>query len=526
MIDSISVKNYKAFQEASLRLKPITVLLGANSVGKSSILQLFLLLKQTATFGSQTDKCPFKMYGPFVNMGATENLFHNKNVKSVLEISIALKNSDLQKKFTNLFGEFTRSISTIPYMFPIKGMLEIRLSEKQMPKDRIEFRQHTKDIFDVLEKERMEDYRSTLGYLFSTNTCIAASDIQALSYYSILSTYDFLNAIKISRKESAVFTVTFSFFQKSGRLYIGGFKLLYKDKVVFYIDSQNDFFVYSDYCDFTTEDIQIIERRFNRSTFLFGCIGEKKGSEEQETTLSNYLIHIASLTLNTLKGDFHPNVIQHVKPLRANPQRYYVIDDEKLTPYASALDGDRVIEILRDNEGILNLVNSWLKKYDLSIGIEQSEDDVIHHIKIVQNGVALDITDVGFGISQLLPILVQAYVTPKKGVTIIEQPEIHLHPQMQADVADLFRLTSNSEKPFIIETHSEYLLRRIRRRVAIGEMSSDDVAIYLFKGKTKDRDYTEVEFLDMTSTGLFEWPSDFYGGELNKDIVDFIAAQS
>ena len=160
----------------------------------------------------------------------------------------------------------------------------------------------------------------------------------------------------------------------------------------------------------------------------------------------------------------------------------------------------------------------------MSIKIVQSED-VIHHIKIVQNDVELDIPDVGFGISQILPILVQAYCSPKNTITIIEQPEIHLHPILQADVADLLRKSASIDKSIIIETHSEYFLRRIRRRVATKEMSSNDVSIYLLHGKTQERDYTEMEHLDVSDTGVFKWPSDYYDGELYNDVVDFIAAQ-
>lgn len=122
MVTSISVKNYKAFRDATLQIKPLTVLLGANSVGKSSMLQLLLLLKQTSTFGSVSDKVPLKMYGPFVNMGTTDNLFHNKDNKSILEFSISFKNASLQMGLNNLYQDYVQTVSTIPYLFPIKAL--------------------------------------------------------------------------------------------------------------------------------------------------------------------------------------------------------------------------------------------------------------------------------------------------------------------------------------------------------------------------------------------------------------------
>ncbi|RYZ75918.1 MAG: hypothetical protein EOP04_32710, partial [Proteobacteria bacterium] len=92
----------------------------------------------------------------------------------------------------------------------------------------------------------------------------------------------------------------------------------------------------------------------------------------------------------------------------------------------------------------------------------------------------LDIADVGFGISQILPVIVQCFLSKTNSFTVIEQPEIHLHPKMQADLTDLFIevLGDEKDKCLIVETHSEYLLNRLRLRIAQGKISRDDVAIY------------------------------------------------
>ena len=66
------------------------------------------------------------------------------------------------------------------------------------------------------------------------------------------------------------------------------------------------------------------------------------------------------------------------------------------------------------------------------------EEEIIHKLKIIQNGLSLDITDVGFGVSQVLPVIVQGFFAKSGSLTLIEQPEVHLHPRMQADLGDLF----------------------------------------------------------------------------------------
>ena len=195
MITSISVKNYKAFKDATLNIKPLTVLLGANSVGKSSMLQLLLLLKQTSTFGSPSDKVPLKMYGPFVNMGTTDNLFHNKDSRSILEFSISFKNSSLQIGLNRLYQDYVQTVATIPYLFPIKALLEMRGLDRLRDINREDFYDFTKKIFEILEKNKVGDYKQTLSYMLSGNSLIARDDISLSSFDSIMATYDLLSLV-------------------------------------------------------------------------------------------------------------------------------------------------------------------------------------------------------------------------------------------------------------------------------------------------------------------------------------------
>ena len=521
MIESVSVKNYKAFESAHIDIKPITVFLGANNVGKSSMLQLLLLLKQTATLGPSSERCPLRMYGPFVNMGSIENLFHNKNGKLPLEFSISFKNKQLQRKVLFLYKDFVQTVVRIPYLLPLKGLNDLR-DEKIDVDDRGSFNRYIRSIFMVLEKNSVEQYKDTLGFLLSRNTKIAFRDINEISVEGFMKTYDYLSALKKALEEG-IYTVKYTLGIRKQSLLIIGFSILTSENCILKINAENDAYLKSDFCPFDVEEGQIMSKRFIRNTSVFDCV-QCDNQSDQDKTITNYIAYTASLFFDFLKSEFSAESINHVKPLRANPKRYYVIDDEMITPYSPALDGDGVIKILRDNKTIRDSINEWLKRYNLSLKIEKSED-VIHHIKIVQGELELDIPDVGFGISQMLPILVQILYSRKKSVTIVEQPEIHLHPIMQADIADCIRMASTEEKKFVIETHSEYFLRRIRRRVAKGDIPQHQVAIFLFKGKTREKDCTEVSKLVVSETGAFDWPEDYYGGELYNDLVEYIAAQ-
>ena len=89
------------------------------------------------------------------------------------------------------------------------------------------------------------------------------------------------------------------------------------------------------------------------------------------------------------------------------------------------------------------------------------------------------LTDVGFGVSQVLPALVLLYYVPEGSTVLMEQPEIHLHPSVQSGLADvMLNVAEVRNVQIIVESHSEHLMRRLQRRVAEEEASSDDVKLY------------------------------------------------
>lgn len=129
------------------------------------------------------------------------------------------------------------------------------------------------------------------------------------------------------------------------------------------------------------------------------------------------------------------------------------------------------------------------------------------------------ITDVGFGISQVLPALVQAFYCPPHSTVWMEQPEIHLHPQVQAELADVFISATQAREggkardvQLIVESHSEHFLNRLQRRVAEGQVKPEDVAVYFCR---RAGSVTELEPLRLNMFGEIEnWPENFFGDEM------------
>jgi predicted ATPase len=132
----------------------------------------------------------------------------------------------------------------------------------------------------------------------------------------------------------------------------------------------------------------------------------------------------------------------------------------------------------------------------------------------------VDLPDVGFGVSQVLPVVVQCFYAPAGSILFIEQPELHLHPRAQSHLADLFIdvLVSREDGKerniqLIVETHSEHFLHRLQRRIAEADpdrpISSDKVAAY-FAHTTGTESKLEPLKLDMFGN-IENWPKNFFG---------------
>jgi predicted ATPase len=135
----------------------------------------------------------------------------------------------------------------------------------------------------------------------------------------------------------------------------------------------------------------------------------------------------------------------------------------------------------------------------------------------------VDLPDVGFGISQVLPVLVQCFYAPADSILFIEQPELHLHPKAQSNLADLFIDVLSSRvdgRPrniqLVIETHSEHFLHRLQRRIAENDpdrsITPDHVAAYFAHTAGAD---SSLEPLQIDLFGnITNWPENFFGDSM------------
>lgn len=120
------------------------------------------------------------------------------------------------------------------------------------------------------------------------------------------------------------------------------------------------------------------------------------------------------------------------------------------------------------------------------------------------------LTDVGFGVSQILPVLVLLFYVPEGSTVILEQPEIHLHPAVQAGLADVFIDAIKRRKvQIILESHSEHLLQRLQRRIAEEVINQEEIKLYFTSIEEGRSKLTTLELDEYGNIG--NWPKGFFG---------------
>ena len=127
-----------------------------------------------------------------------------------------------------------------------------------------------------------------------------------------------------------------------------------------------------------------------------------------------------------------------------------------------------------------------------------------------QTGDDRDPTAVGVGVSQVLPVIVLCLLARPGELILLEQPELHLHPAPQQIMGDFLLGIAESGRQLIVETHSEYLINRLRLRIAEDEYGSVAELIRIWYAK-RDDGRTRFELLDPNRFGSFdEWPEGFF----------------
>ncbi|MBF0370704.1 MAG: AAA family ATPase [Magnetococcales bacterium] len=172
--------------------------------------------------------------------------------------------------------------------------------------------------------------------------------------------------------------------------------------------------------------------------------------------------------------------IEHLGPLRAPIQRFY---DHFQTVQPLGFHGSGAISRLIGDQDLQERVSSWFEKHMEGWRFSLSSSGAVAEPSLSRGGVGINMAMAGEGMQHVLPVVTQQLerqISTQDGfLDLLEEPEMHLHPAAHAPLGDLLMATAKTGRgQVVVETHSENLLLRIRRRIAEGNMDPDDVGLY------------------------------------------------
>lgn len=570
MLREYHLENFKAFAgPETIPIRPITLIYGPNSSGKSSILQSLLLLKQTLEEADSST--PLLPKGKLVDLGNYREFIHRHEVSREFSFKVLFSpdffssNSKqmlpywlhqgwfpmgLKVRFT--CEEEARSVSFFQVdifvgdeSLPVISYNTVRFPDEQMMTLTKIYPKHEywrEWWIGVKRYIRQELDRGEVESVFHKN------DLEYEPFTDFrqdLENYPLEKALEDLQEESWLSPIDYRTFLPVGKRaeFLGSKRLEQLIQKATALDAASPE-IKCELLEQLSKQIEQLERR-KQSNQGFSSIDPQEGSPEESpfvVDLNYYSINaprreqafswdrLNMLPLTSHVCSVFRHLVEdmiHLGPLRNYPERHYVFGGD--ISEGVGRSGERMPDILFKNPELVNLVNAELDRlgfgYELKMSTLRDEDSNhsnVFALRVVdkQTDVSANVQDIGFGFSQVLPIIVQSLLSQNKTL-LIEQPEIHLHPALQAELGDLFIKSALGEQKntFILETHSEHLLLRIMRRMretangtlpaGIPPVRPEDVAVLYVE---RDEQQSIVREMPLNERGelVKAWPGGFF----------------
>jgi len=473
MLHSVELQNFKAFRNLNnLPIKPITVLCGTNSCGKSTILQSILLAKQTSE--SKQRGQTLQLNGRFVRLGTFENLVFEKSSNNRVTIGLSFQmKRDQQKR-------------SMPSGYRNNYLVEDVFSEKDLK---------------ISPAEYYINYRIGLSLAKRRSPITHVKPIV-------------INSLELSAKIKTPGGDTFEG---------AGLSLTLKERDIYQLEWSN----------FKGRRANksgraIIKTKFN-NLFPNNLHVVNKPRKESRIPGVDFTVFAYQDFLETMFSS-----ISYIGPLREEPSRRYVYENEVLeignkgenSAFICLTESDKRIKncyffdkvtdtFSKSDESVklIDALQQWLDLLGIT-GFKPRTNSEIISLDLESNSSSkhtrVSIADVGFGVSQILPIILEGLRMPVGGTLLLEQPEIHLHPNLQMQLADYLISLALAKKYAIVETHSDHIINRLVRRIVEDTTLNleDLIGIYFIKPSEKGSVFEEVH-VDPDS-GIVNWPNDFF----------------
>lgn len=553
-IGSWSVADFKSLGAATLRLPRLTVLAGANSSGKSSVLQSMLLLAQSMTRGGR-----IVMNGQLVRLGEPSHVI--REGQSAVEFRFEVTHGGLAATAEPpRAAKFNVAVSLVPAddgtsMSPSSfevidayGKLIVSATSERMRAADIEAFSHSFSNQDLsflklkIIDGRKAPNRMYVGFVGLVPMLLARHIDPGVIRRQLGALLD--NILATERLNIDVASELTQLVSKKKFFKEFGIEKTPPGNSSRQAQSMSALWTMRDFNALEPEVLKTLVGRFveGRAEHEWAVIGPGLsffGHPQRmrhyyfdggaiETTLAEE--HATSLTYMGAFAsalEIFGNRIQYLGPLRDEPRVVQGAWDERVPALPVGIRGELTAEILtRERNSKINFqdwdgtprvaalpdaVALWCEYFGIGDKIEVHDHGKLGRgVELQVDGFSRDLTQIGVGASQLLPILVASLAAEASTIILIEQPELHLHPSVQSRLADFF-LFARPDVRFIVETHSEYLVTRIRRRIA-EEVTTPSHVEVMFAERVGGA--TQVRSLSLTAGGDFdEWPDGFFDAQ-------------
>jgi hypothetical protein len=546
MLTAIELENFKAFGERNrIELAPITLIFGENSAGKSSILQALNLLKQTRESRDKGVLILPRTEGGIVELGSFQELVFDHDLTRNVSVRLDFLPEQV---FRRRLSEFPASDQPdkeyvgfeVAFNRPSDDD-EVRLKGVKLHASAASGEVASFEPLDLSPGELRQLTRESPA-LIRSHRSVRLSDVRAAKCSSLTSDPAFWSEIfKRTKRRSGQIVEELEQLQTEGQE-SSRQRSLFKDAD----DDRRDWlnqveeaiaFYQSDFtsAEFVQRMLRAeLETIIGLDGFVPVPIRQRDVSRLPELeTFRRYgpsRIRLRDLTLNLMGfaadcGRMLDIALENIYPMgpsRRPPERWYIFTGT--SPQDVGYRGDLLPDLLFRRPEIIDEANEWLGRLEIGYKIkvqsvgERSRD--LFEVRLIdqRRGREVDValSDVGFGISQILPFIVQSLAGERQIITI-EQPEVHIHPRLQADLGDLLAATVREPRNhrFVIETHSEHLVLRMQRLIRDEQLTPNDVSIiYVSRGVNGSR--AERLRLDENGDFIDDWPGGFFPERLRE----------
>ena len=563
VLKSIEIENFKSYTEKQcIHFSDLSVLLGANSSGKSTALQALLIMKQTIECNSPDEE--LLLSGKYVALGDFDDVISDPakdyfSLAAVLEeaeksenevendefritwrferaddgISAVLTRLDII--YENLTLSFKR-VGNIHHMYineersPFSAVVNNLMMAEYCIHYDIEFNNKLAELLNELSKVLLTKKITTV----QTDQPVSLNEIENF-YFKLMDRIQ-TNAderYSVSSEHGEMAKRLGDLLDRFGELELPRFeaisRILPKELRLKMLelalsgldDMQRVDNIISKYEAYLLEylnnehNVADFEGIFELGSNPFRLFDRDGGKKDNLTQLKFALDFYKSFLRNILSRVFF------VGPIRETPKGLYNIGFETIPKYVGPTGSYFASVLLHENkkerEYILpdrierctlsDALAAWMIHLNVASAVDVDKRNSFGFSVSVENmeQVRSDIMNVGIGTSQVLPVLISVLLSEPNEILVFEQPELHLHPYSQSRLADMFTELCKHGRKIILETHSEYFLLRLRYHIVKEQYSQDATAVNFFQNKGG----TKVTFANVSGFGNIDYPEDF-----------------